>query len=84
MDYCLNSDVEAEGKIEMTKYSGAIVGGRVTSGKGIEAQNVGNDTGKSIEVSQSKSTTEQTRNEGLVLHYHKDVKTGVKYVMGEK
>ena len=46
MDYCLNSDIEAEGKIEMTKYSGAIVGGRVTSGVGIEAQNVGNDTGK--------------------------------------
>lgn len=46
VDYCLNSDIEAEGKIEMTKYSGAIVGGRITSGMGIEAQNVGNETGK--------------------------------------
>ena len=36
------------------------------------------------EATVSESTTEQTRNEGLVLHYHKDVKTGVKYVMGEK
>ena len=44
-NYCLNSDMKAGDKIEISGYHGSIAGGRYEAGNSIIAHDIGNDMG---------------------------------------
>lgn len=44
-NYCLNSDMKAGNKIEISGYHGSIAGGRYEAGNSIIAHDIGNDMG---------------------------------------
>lgn len=50
INYCMHCDLEAGNQIEVSRSTGALVGGRSCAVKGITAQNVGNRAGVSTYI----------------------------------
>lgn len=60
-NYCLNSDLQAEGKVVISGEKGALIGGRIYAAQGISVYHVGNRSGvpTSIKVGISEETRKQ-------------------------